>query len=88
MSFLSSILKNNSELSTVKTYKDQFGIYIVVEEWRKSNTLFKRSTLSGVAPFYDTRTVVEYDQDGVTVVKTLIYTLTYIDTKLVSEVLQ
>ena len=84
MSFLGSILK--SRTNTYKSGKDSFGTFTIVEEFRSNGTKMTRSVLSGTAPYYNTRTVTEYDVDGVTVISTTIYDLTYDQLDLISEV--
>lgn len=90
MSFLASILKSNEYKSLLKLSKDTSGIFTVVEEKRKDNTLFKRSTLSNkVNNKYTTRTIDEYDSDGVTIKKTTTFTLSYDESgNVISEIIQ
>jgi hypothetical protein len=75
------------DMSTYRSNKDADGVYTVIERKRFDGTLYKRSTLSGgTAPNYTTRTVAYYAEDGTTVTSTLVYTLTYSGTDVVSEV--
>ncbi|QPC47105.1 hypothetical protein [Mangrovibacillus cuniculi] len=79
----------HDSFKTVKTSKDSNGIYTTIEHRRNSdNTLIRRSVLSGgTSPAYTTRTVTFYGVDGVTLLRTDVYTLTYdSDGELVSEV--
>lgn len=58
--------------------KDGFGLFTVVEWRRPDGTLAIRSALSGgTAPAYTTRTITNYEADGVTVESTWVYSLSY-----------
>ncbi len=76
-------------LSRVRSAQDLYGIYTVVSYYRRGGgTLARRSTLSGgTAPFYTTRTDEFYANDGTTVERTDVSTLTYADGSWVSETL-
>lgn len=68
---------------------DENGVYTVLEYKDDTSVLIKKSTLSGgTSPYYTTRTVVYYDTDGETILETKVYTLSYSNNILVSEVLQ
>ena len=76
----------DQELSTIRSDKDVNGIFVTISSLRADETLAKRSVLSGgTSPEYTTRTETWYDTDGVTVLSTQVYTLTYDDGDLVSE---
>lgn len=65
------------DMSKVRSDKDT-GVFKTIEWFDDTNTLRKKSVLSGgTAPEFTTRTVTFYDTDGVTVLDTLVYTLTY-----------
>lgn len=77
------------DLKTAKANKDANGIFTTLTYRRKSdNSLFATSVLSGgTSPNYTTRTVTYYEANGMTVRKTVTFTLTYdTDGALVSEV--
>ena len=68
--------------------KDAYGIFTVLTFKDASGVSRKVSTLSGgTAPYYSTRTVQYYDASGA-LTATKVYTLSYINNELVSEVLQ
>lgn len=82
-------LMHNISVNTVKSNKDSNSIFTIIEQYRKSDgTLYSRSVLSGgTSPLYTTRTVSYYAQDGVTVVKTDVFNLSYdADDDFISEV--
>lgn len=91
--FIGGLWKNKFDFeadppNTYATTKDGNGIYTVVEIKTKGGRLTARSTLSGgTSPAYTTRTVNYYDVDGVTVIATQVFTLTYDGTSVISEVL-
>ncbi len=66
-----------SELSSTATNIDSEGIYVNVEYERKDNTLYAKSTLLGTSPNYNQIKIEYYDELGSTVVKTIIWGLTY-----------
>lgn len=75
--------------STYKLNPDDNGIFTEIQYKRSNGTLIMKSILSGgTSPNYTTRTETEYEQDGITVKTTKVYTITYIDDKVTSEVLQ
>lgn len=75
--------------STYNLNLDENGIFTTVEVRHKTGTLYSRSVLSGgTSPQYTTRTESFYADDGTTVLFTQVYTLTYANGRLVSEVLQ
>lgn len=77
------------KLSTFRDSKDAFGVWQEIIYKRKDSTAYKISILSGgAAPNYTTRTETYYEADGVTVLRTNVYTLTFSSGDLVSEVLQ
>jgi hypothetical protein len=71
----------------VRSGKDANGIFTTVQYFRVGGNLANSSVLSGgTSPQYTTRTFLEYDLDGITVVRTTVYTLSYdIDGALTSE---
>lgn len=81
--------RNIVPVRVLRSGKDGFGIFTTVEEYRvgSGSGLATRSVLSGgTAPMYSTRTFTEYDLDGVTVIRTTIYSLTYDgDDQLITE---
>lgn len=81
--------RNAVPVRVVRSGKDGFGVFTVVEEFRVGSGSLRatRSVLSGgVAPKYTTRTFTEYDLDGATVIRTTVYTLAYDgDDQLVTE---
>lgn len=66
-------------LSKTRSNKDSFGTFTKITYKRKSdNTLYGTSVLSGgTAPNYTTRTETYYDVDGVTVLKTVTFNVSY-----------
>ena len=71
-------VRNAVPLRLVRSGKDANDIFTTVEEHRVGGNRATRSVLSGGAsPSYTTRTVTEYDLDGVTVLRTTVYTLAY-----------
>lgn len=75
--------------STFKLNKDANDIFTELQYKRADGTLYLKSILSGgTSPEYTTRTETEYETDGTTVKSTRVYTITYTDGKVVSEVLQ
>ena len=81
-------LATEDNFNLYRSGKDSEDIYTILEWKRKSdNTLARKSVLSGgTSPEYTTRTVTYYAANGTTVVNTIIYTLTYSDGELISEV--
>ncbi|EHN14509.1 hypothetical protein [Clostridium sporogenes] len=75
--------------STYKLNKDENDIYTEIQHKRKDGKLIGKSILSGgTSPKYSIRTETYYKEDGITVDKTLAYTLLYdADDNLISEVL-
>lgn len=66
---------------------DANGIYTVIEYTRADGTVARRSTLSGgISPQYTTRTVQFYNLAGTAVVDTKVFTLTYNNGELISEI--
>lgn len=77
------------DLSTSRTNKDANSIYTSVSHLRKDGTLFRQSVLTGgLSPNYTTRTVTYYDTDGLTVLGTEVFAITYSGTDVISETLQ
>lgn len=75
--------------SVYRSSKDSEGIYTIITYKDSTNTTRRVSTLSnGTSPYYTTKTITDYDTDGVTVLNTRIYTLSYSNSELISEVLQ
>lgn len=74
--------------SSICSNKDANGIFTTIDFKDATDTLRKKSVLSGgTSPSYTTRTVTYYASDGVTVTSTRVYTLTYDgDGDLLSEV--
>lgn len=88
-SHLADITAHGEVLSLYRLNKDANGIYTELQYKRPDGTLAKKSMLSGgTSPKYTTRTVTYYKVDGVTVVLTKTYALTYTEDDLTSEVLQ
>lgn len=85
-------LAHPADLGGKNTYNlnlDENGIFTTVEVRHKTGTLYSRSVLSGgTSPQYSTRTETFYANDGTTVLFTQVYTLSYTNGRLVSEVLQ
>lgn len=74
--------------SVVCSNLDSNNIYTVIDYKDSSNVLRVKSTLSGgTSPSYTTRTVQYFDTDGVTVLNTKTYTITYSNGLFVSEIL-
>jgi len=66
------------QYNMVRSAKDINGLFTQVDYNRYDGTLFIRSILSGGAsPSYTTRTMKFYDIDGLTVVSTVVYALSY-----------
>jgi hypothetical protein len=66
--------------------KDANGIFTTVEWFDKSNNLRKRSVLSGTSPTYSGRAVDWFDTDGITIIRSESYALSYDgDDDLISE---
>jgi hypothetical protein len=82
--------RNLGKFNVYKSGKDSNGIFTTVEYKRPDGTLYARSVLSGgTSPQYTTRTITYYAADGITVIRTDPYTLTYdADGDLISEVKQ
>lgn len=73
--------------SLYRESQDAWGIWTVLK-FKEGANLRRQVTLSaGTAPYYTTKTVVDYASDGVTVVQTRVYTITYTNYEPVSEVL-
>ncbi|NFF76142.1 hypothetical protein K8O91_19090 [Clostridium sporogenes] len=89
------ISENKLQLADITTYstyklnKDENDIYTEIQHKRKDGKLIGKSILSGgTSPKYSIRTETYYKEDGITVDKTLAYTLLYdADDNLISEVL-
>jgi hypothetical protein len=63
---------------TKKRSDKESGIFKTIEWLDSTNTLRKKSELSGgTAPQFTTRTVTFYDTDGTTVLNTVVYSLSY-----------
>jgi hypothetical protein len=78
----------NLQLTTARSGLDTNNIFTVITMKRSDLTVYKTSTLSGgTSPNYTTRTVVYYEQDGITVDSTFIYALEYSGLNLISETL-
>jgi hypothetical protein len=76
--------------NVARSSKDAYGVFTTIEYDRADATLMRKSVLSGgTAPYYTTRTVTHYDATG-TIINALteVYTLTYTDGLMTSEVLQ
>lgn len=74
-------------LTMTRSGKDVNDLYMVVTHKRPDATNYSISTLSGgTSPEYTTRTLVYYAEDGVTVTDTKVFTLSYTDGELTSEV--
>jgi hypothetical protein len=82
--------RNLGKFNVYKSGKDSNGIFTTVEYKRPDGTLYAKSVLSGgTSPQYTTRTIIYYDTDGTTVLRTDPYTLTYdVNGDLISEVKQ
>jgi hypothetical protein len=66
-----------NDMTKTRSGKDSNGIFTTVE-WRDATpALRKSSVLTGTSPTYATRTVNYYDTDGVTVLKTVVYSVSY-----------
>lgn len=76
-------------LSIYRENEDSEGIFTTITYKRNDSTIYKTSVLSnGTSPEYTTRTITYYEDDGVTVRSTQVYTLSYnLDGDLISEVL-
>lgn len=87
---LDNKINNVITYSTYKSNKDSNGIYTTVEHKREDGTLCFKSTLSGgTSPKYTTRTETYYAGDGITIINTKTYLLTYdTDGMPLTEVLQ
>lgn len=70
---------HNIPLKVTRTNKDANGVFTTVEyQRRKNDSLYARDVLSGgTSPQYTTRTVTYFAQDGTTVTKTEVSTITY-----------
>lgn len=67
----------HSELSSIATNADNEGVYINTE-WKRMNlTLYAKSTLLGSFPSYNQIKVDYYDEDGINIIKTITWNLTY-----------
>jgi hypothetical protein len=76
-------------LSTYLLGKDINSIYTIIEKKRADGTLYSRYTLSGGnTPNYTTKTIIFYAANGITVLNTYAFTLSYENNKIISEVLQ
>ena len=87
---INELKADSTSYSTYKLNPDTEGIFTEIQYKRPNGTLIMKSVLSGgTTPKYTTRTETEYEQNGITVKATRIYTVTYdTDGKVVSEVLQ
>lgn len=75
-------------LSTYRSNLDAMGIYTTTEYKDASGNLRIRSVLSGgTSPEYTTRVETRYLDDGVTVMNTRTWSLSYYNGKLLNEVL-
>lgn len=86
---LSASIENLQSTKVIKSNKDSEGLFTTVEYRRiADNTLAVKSVLSGGAtPKYTTRTVTYYALDGITVVNSYVFALSYdADGVLISEV--
>jgi len=84
---LAAYLYNNFQI--YKSGKDPNGIFTIVEYKRADGTLFKKSVLSNPDSNqrYQTQTITYYASDGVTILGTETWSLTYdSDGDLVNEV--
>lgn len=82
------LIQQNLEIN--RSGKDANGKMTIVDYKRQDGTLFMKSTLSGAMDAngnYPTRTEIYYLANGVTVLKTVVYTRTFdVDGDLISEV--
>lgn len=80
---------NTDAVNTYSYDEDSNGIYTRIEMKTSTGVLLRKSVLSGgTSPDYTTRTETHYAMDGVTETKVLVFTLTYVDGVVISEVLQ
>lgn len=77
------------DMSVARTNKDGNDIFTTVDHKRDDGTKYRRSVLSGgSSPAYTTRTVTYYAADGTTVVRTMVFALTYTSGVLTNETKQ
>ncbi len=82
------LIEYTGPLSTERLSKDSNDIYVEVRYKRANGSLLKKSVLSdGVSPKYTTRTETYYAADGIAVLFTKVYSLTYTGDDLTSEVI-
>ena len=85
---LAAHLTDTTQYSTYKLNQDSNGIYTEVQYKRVNGSLIMKSILSGgTSPLYTTRTVTNYAQNGTTITSTKVYTITYTNGEVTSEVL-
>lgn len=77
-------------LSVIRSDEDINGIFTTITYRRQDNSVYKTSIVSGgISPEYTTRTITYFEDDGITVKSTQVYTLTYdVDGVLIQEILQ
>ena len=75
--------------SIYRLNEDAWGVFTELQ-FKDNNGMLRRKVdfSNGTAPYYTTKTVVDYDIDGITVLRTRVYTLSYTNNELISEVLQ
>ena len=75
---LQGSLTDTMQYSTYRLTQDSNGIYTEVQHKRANATLILKSVLTGgISPSYTARTETQYGTDGVTVVATKVYTISY-----------
>ncbi len=81
---------HGEEMSVYKLNKDGYGVFTEIRWQRPDGTLARKMVLSdGTPPFYTTKIVTYYEENGITVKEIKQYALTYDqDNDLTSEVLQ
>ncbi len=84
------LFAHGADLSLYKLNKDSFGVFTEVQWKRPDGTLARKVVLSnGTPPYYTTKMVTCYLDDGITIMGQREYTLNYdVDNDLISEVLQ
>jgi hypothetical protein len=71
-------LNDAETYTTVESAFDSNGVCTEIDHKRADGTLILKSILSGgTSPQYTTRTETRYDTDGITVLKTTVYTQQY-----------
>ncbi len=87
---INDLSAHGETFSLYKLNKDPSGVFTELQWKRPDGTLAKRMVLSnGIPPYYTSKTVTYYQDDGITVKDTKEYALTYDqDHDLISEVLQ